>query len=160
MFWLNRTKRWPVPEDAYYMAGAGGQYAIIIPTHDLVVVRLGHYKGVAAGERALWRALELLMQLVPQAREPWQPPLGQGDDSYSRTRQGAGSLTRGSALSSLSSSGELLGPFYRAHALGFTALSVERARALEGLARLGFDPGLALHILGRYGLAFGFFAHQ
>ena len=31
-----------MPEDAYFMAGAGGQYAIIIPTHDLVVVRLGH----------------------------------------------------------------------------------------------------------------------
>jgi len=78
MFWLNRTKRWPVPEDAYYMAGAGGQYTVIIPTHDLVVVRLGHYKGVAAGETAFWHALELLMQLVPQTREPWQPPLGSG----------------------------------------------------------------------------------
>ena len=58
-----------------FMAGAGGQYAFIIPTHDLVVVRLGHYKGVAAGETALWHALELLTQLVPQNREPWQPPL-------------------------------------------------------------------------------------
>jgi len=75
-FWLNRTKRWPVPEDAYFMAGAGGQYAIIIPTHDLIVVRLGHYKGSEAGERALGRALELLMGAVPQVRQPWQPPGG------------------------------------------------------------------------------------
>ena len=73
-FWLNRTKRWPVPVDAYFMAGAGGQYAIVIPTHDLVVVRLGHYKGQEAGERALRRALDLLMQAVPQVRAPWQPP--------------------------------------------------------------------------------------
>jgi CubicO group peptidase (beta-lactamase class C family) len=73
-FWLNRTNRFPVPEDAYFMAGAGGQYALIIPTHDLVVVRLGHYKGAAFGERALARALELLLQAVPQVRPAWQPP--------------------------------------------------------------------------------------
>jgi CubicO group peptidase (beta-lactamase class C family) len=74
MFWLNRTRSWPVPEDAYYMAGAGGQFTIIVPTHDLVVVRLGHYAGDALGMRALARALELLIASVPQARAPWQPP--------------------------------------------------------------------------------------
>jgi CubicO group peptidase (beta-lactamase class C family) len=73
-FWLNRTNRWPVPQDAYFMAGAGGQYTIVIPTHDLVVVRLGHYKGSEAGEKALRHALELLMEAVPQLRPPWQPP--------------------------------------------------------------------------------------
>ncbi len=73
-FWLNRTRVWPVPDDAYYMAGAGGQYTLIVPTHDLVVVRLGHYKGEPAGERALWRALALLMQAVPPARAAWEPP--------------------------------------------------------------------------------------
>jgi CubicO group peptidase (beta-lactamase class C family) len=74
-FWLNRVKTFPaVPEDAYYMAGAGGQYAIIIPTHDLVVVRLGHYKGAEKGEEALNRALALLVQAVPQSRPPWTPP--------------------------------------------------------------------------------------
>jgi len=72
-FWLNRTQKWPVPQDAYFMAGSGSQYTIIIPTHDLVVVRLGHYKGAEQGERALRRALELLMQAVPQVRQPWQP---------------------------------------------------------------------------------------
>lgn len=74
MFWLNRTGAWPVPEDAFYMAGAGGQYTIIIPTHDLVVVRLGHYKGEHKGATALWTALRLLRDSVPQIREPWQPP--------------------------------------------------------------------------------------
>jgi hypothetical protein len=56
------------------MAGAGGQSTIIIPTHDLVVVRLGHYKGSEAGDQALERALDLLMRAVPQVREPWTPP--------------------------------------------------------------------------------------
>jgi CubicO group peptidase (beta-lactamase class C family) len=73
MFWLNRLRQWPLPEDAYYMAGSGGQYTLIIPTHDLVVVRLGHDKGDAFGVGALTRALARLLEAVPQARAPWQP---------------------------------------------------------------------------------------
>jgi CubicO group peptidase (beta-lactamase class C family) len=73
-FWLNRTGDWPLPKDAYLMAGAGGQYAFVIPTHDLVVVRLGHYKGAEAGNRALRNALRLLMLAVPQVRPPWLSP--------------------------------------------------------------------------------------
>ena len=73
-FWLNRTGWWPVPPDAFFMAGSGSQYTLIIPTHDLVVVQLGHYKGEEAGGRALWNALQVLLQAVPQARTPWQPP--------------------------------------------------------------------------------------
>jgi CubicO group peptidase (beta-lactamase class C family) len=44
-FWLNGAGSFPVRREAYYMAGAGGQFAIVIPSHDLVVVRLGHYRG-------------------------------------------------------------------------------------------------------------------
>lgn len=64
-FWVNGDGSLPVPRNAYRMAGAGGQSAIIIPSHDLVVVRLGHYRGSSQGGRALRRALELLMEAVP-----------------------------------------------------------------------------------------------
>jgi CubicO group peptidase (beta-lactamase class C family) len=65
-FWLNGTGTFPVPREAYYMAGAGGQTTLIVPSHDLVVVRLGHFKGAQAGGQALRRALELLMDAVPE----------------------------------------------------------------------------------------------
>jgi len=74
LFWLNRTGAWPVPEDAFYMSGAGGQTTIIIPTHDLVVVRLGHYKGEERAATALAHALEQLLGAVPQARAAWNVP--------------------------------------------------------------------------------------
>ena len=68
-FWINRTGRFPIPEDAYRMSGAGGQRTFIIPSHDLVVVRLGHYKGEAPGDEGLKNALTLLMEAVPESRE-------------------------------------------------------------------------------------------
>lgn len=74
MFWLNRTGAWPVPADAFYMSGAGGQTTLIVPTHDLVVVRLGHYKGEDHADQSLARALELLLRAVPQARAEWSVP--------------------------------------------------------------------------------------
>lgn len=66
-FWVNRTGSFPVPESAFRMEGAGGQHTIIIPSHELVVVRLGHYAGEEAGAQALNRALELLMEAVPES---------------------------------------------------------------------------------------------
>jgi CubicO group peptidase (beta-lactamase class C family) len=65
-FWINGDGALPVPRDAYRMAGAGGQSTLIIPSHDLVVVRLGHYKGAEAGSRGFEKALSLLMQAVPR----------------------------------------------------------------------------------------------
>jgi CubicO group peptidase (beta-lactamase class C family) len=65
LFWINGDSTFPAPRTAYYMAGVGGQNVIIDPTHDLAIVRLGHYKGAAAGGRALRRAIALLMEAVP-----------------------------------------------------------------------------------------------
>ena len=66
-FWINGDGRFPVPKQAYYMSGAGGQWTLIIPSYDLVVVRLGHYRGAAFGERSFGAALALLMQAVPRS---------------------------------------------------------------------------------------------
>ncbi len=64
-FWINGNETFPIPKDAYYMAGAGGQYTFIIPSHDLVVVRLGHFKGMGPGTESLKQALALLLEAVP-----------------------------------------------------------------------------------------------
>jgi len=64
----NGDRTFPVPKEAYYMAGAGGQTTLIIPSHDLVVVRLGHYKGAAAGGTSLRKSLALLTEAVPARR--------------------------------------------------------------------------------------------
>jgi CubicO group peptidase (beta-lactamase class C family) len=65
-FWINGTGTFPVPREAYYMDGVGGQTTLIIPSHDLVVVRLGHYKGASAGAQSFRKALALLMEAVPK----------------------------------------------------------------------------------------------
>jgi CubicO group peptidase (beta-lactamase class C family) len=65
-FWINGDESWPVPKEAYYMAGAGGQYTIMIPSHDLVVVKLSHYKGGGPGKAALENALRLLLEALPE----------------------------------------------------------------------------------------------
>jgi CubicO group peptidase (beta-lactamase class C family) len=65
-FWINGDGAFPVPKEAYRMGGAGGQSTLIIPSHDLVVVRMGHYKGEAAGTASFRRALALLMEAVPR----------------------------------------------------------------------------------------------
>ena len=68
--WVNGDGGWPVPTTAYGMRGAGGQSTTIIPSHGLVVVRLGKYTGSREGGRALNRAFELLMEAAP----PLPPP--------------------------------------------------------------------------------------
>lgn len=64
-FWVNGDGGMPIPRESFYMSGAGGQSTIIVPDRDLVVVRLGKYRGAAAGARARDEALRLLMEAVP-----------------------------------------------------------------------------------------------
>jgi len=63
--WVNGNGAWAVPTTAMGMRGAGGQSVTIVPSHDLVIVRLGKYRGSGPGGRALRRAMELLMEAAP-----------------------------------------------------------------------------------------------
>lgn len=48
------------------MNGAGGQSVWIVPSHDLVIVRLGNFKGQAGVRTSLGKAMEILMAAVPR----------------------------------------------------------------------------------------------
>ena len=65
LFWINGDGAWNIPKNAYFMAGAGGQRTFVIPSHDLVVVRMGHFRGERAGMKALNAALAELIAAVP-----------------------------------------------------------------------------------------------
>lgn len=69
--WLNRypePDRWPLPKDACFMLGIGGQYTFVVPSLNLVIVRMGHVRGVLdndVGRQPLADALALLVRACP-----------------------------------------------------------------------------------------------
>lgn len=65
MVWVNGRGTWPVPRDAFAFRGAGGQETYVIPSRQLVVVRMGHFPGARVGGQDLQRALALLMEAIP-----------------------------------------------------------------------------------------------
>ncbi len=67
-FWVNGGKLWrSLPAETFHMAGAGGQYVIIVPRHNLVVVRMGHTQGDRFAEESLNQALDKLIKALPGA---------------------------------------------------------------------------------------------
>ena len=66
-FSINGDGAWPIPKGAYSMNGAGGQQVWIIPSHDLVVVRIGNFRGSRHVRPTLSKALEILVASVPQS---------------------------------------------------------------------------------------------
>ena len=66
MVWVNGRGTWPVPRDAFAFRGAGGQETYVIPSRQLVVVRMGHFPGARVGGQDLQRALTLLMKAIPE----------------------------------------------------------------------------------------------
>lgn len=65
LFWLNQTGDWNLPKDAFYAAGGGGQRTFIVPSREMVIVRLGHFRGNEVGMEILNKALRFLMEAVP-----------------------------------------------------------------------------------------------
>ncbi len=65
LFWVNGDGAWNLPKTAYLANGAGGQKMFVIPSHNLVVVRMGHFRGDRAGMKALNKALGELTAAVP-----------------------------------------------------------------------------------------------
>jgi hypothetical protein len=48
------------------MSGAGGQTTLNVPSHDLVVVRIGHFKGQTMGGASFRKALAMILEAVPR----------------------------------------------------------------------------------------------
>ena len=68
MVWVNAAGRWKLPRDAFAFRGAGGQDAYVVPSRDLVIVRMGHFPGARVGGADLERAHALLMEAIPPSR--------------------------------------------------------------------------------------------
>lgn len=65
-WWLVPDERTELPQDAYTAAGAGGQYAIVVPSADLVVVRRGLDRGPTL---SAWDLLEQVLRALPRERQ-------------------------------------------------------------------------------------------
>ncbi|MEM1145940.1 MAG: serine hydrolase [Pseudomonadota bacterium] len=68
-FCTNATGLLPgVPQDAFWMSGGGRQRTLIIPSRDLVIVRMGHMAGMVFGaEQSLNQATSALCAAVDEA---------------------------------------------------------------------------------------------
>jgi CubicO group peptidase (beta-lactamase class C family) len=64
LFWVNGDGAWNIPKEAYLMSGAGGQNTFVIPSHELVVVRMGHARGQRPARQATNNALRLLIEAI------------------------------------------------------------------------------------------------
>jgi CubicO group peptidase (beta-lactamase class C family) len=67
-FWINGVGQWNLPPTAYFMSGAGGQHTFIVPSHDLVIVRMGHQRGSSVGSKLLNQSLAAIVAGVEAAR--------------------------------------------------------------------------------------------
>jgi CubicO group peptidase (beta-lactamase class C family) len=70
MVWVNARGTWSAPRDAFAFRGAGGQETVVIPSREMVVVRMGHFPGARVGSQNLQRALALLTDAVPAKPAP------------------------------------------------------------------------------------------
>ena len=65
MVWVNARGAWPnLPRDAFAFRGAGGQETVVIPSRQMVIVRMGHFPGARIGGQNFQQAQKLLMAAV------------------------------------------------------------------------------------------------
>jgi CubicO group peptidase (beta-lactamase class C family) len=69
-FWVNGNNAWNLPRDAYLASGSGGQHTFIVPSHDLVIVRMGHHAGGRASREAVRAAQKEILAAVPARATP------------------------------------------------------------------------------------------
>lgn len=73
LFWLNRSGDFPgIPRDAYSAAGHLGQRTMIIPSRDMVVVRLGHSPDGPAFSRYFDKLVSRILESVEEPEEDFQ----------------------------------------------------------------------------------------
>jgi CubicO group peptidase (beta-lactamase class C family) len=68
LFWINGVGSWNLPAETYFAAGAGGQNTWIVPSKNLVIVRMGHMRGQGAARRPTNTALGLVMEAIGAAK--------------------------------------------------------------------------------------------
>jgi len=71
-FWVNRghageDPEFALPPDAFFAAGGGCNYAIVVPSLDLVIVRQGDYLGLRAKDHLNAALRELVPILARQS---------------------------------------------------------------------------------------------
>ena len=64
MWWLNTTGNFDLPTDAFYAAGAGCQNTIVVPSRDLVVVRLTRYDSLTVSNEPFNAALRGILAAI------------------------------------------------------------------------------------------------
>ena len=61
-WWLVQDERTDIPQDAYTMAGARGNYAVVIPSYDLVIVR----RGLDRSGMSVWDMVAEVLKAFPE----------------------------------------------------------------------------------------------
>ncbi len=66
-FWLNGTGEFALPKSTYMAAGFGEQRTFVVPSHDLVIVRMGHRADTPATRESTNRMLGKILEAAEKA---------------------------------------------------------------------------------------------